>query len=743
MSVIRGTTVTTPLARHAVTDDTAVSKKPWSSKNTVDKLCPSFTESGAVVVCEPIEGYPLEVVSEIPAEVGVSKITLYHSNEDESNEYTVDFHDSYSNGRYNWTTGELKTEDDGVIQFAPKVITALYGENTFHSDCGDTTVSGKGDSGKILAEAITFTPQRLTEKQKAQARDNIGTAPLGDVQQVLNESAKYSFLANYGCFISTTNGIKVTKNVASRTYTISGLDRLYFMPFSGGQYMAMYPENKTLTLTFPTGDYCIAYIEIPDNVLKTTTNFTFTETDIKYAVFSNGEPVDNGKRIVLASLCKKIFISNYFDRYENEYVKVAKKHDFLVNYGCFVRPKNTVGKIEITKDVSNRTYILSNIDCIFFLPFLGGKYIRLSADSNNTIKFQFPIGSSNRYCIAYIELTDHILTDGNDLTLSVSDVKYRNFSGSTDIDYGKVIVLASYNDDEKTFMSNYFDGYYNEHAIADIEAKMSGVADLSADYFQKGASGKAFAKKLGIIAAGQSNIDGRVPYADMPSEIKNAMPMANCHYVKNSTSVAFTSLDITGNWAFDLVTYFNICKNPGSELYVIKWSEGGTSIDPDGDSTSHWSADYEEVIAKGHTSLLRKFEDSIRKHIESNGSDFDIRAFIWHQGEGDRDVPDNYYENLKYMIAYVRGVVGNKNLPFITGTISHNSQQFNKIIEDAQTRLSAEDANFHLIDMSGATLLDPYHFDATSQEYFGKKVYDCLIDIGVVSGEKLNPVKPW
>lgn len=56
---IRGNTTTTPIARHAVTDDTAVSKKPWSSKNTVDKLCPAFTESGYVVTCEPVEGYPL------------------------------------------------------------------------------------------------------------------------------------------------------------------------------------------------------------------------------------------------------------------------------------------------------------------------------------------------------------------------------------------------------------------------------------------------------------------------------------------------------------------------------------------------------------------------------------------------------------------------------------------------------------------------------------------------------------
>ena len=58
---IQGTTINTPLARTAVVKDDIVSGKPWSSKNTIDKLCPSFTESGAVVTCEPVEGYPLEV----------------------------------------------------------------------------------------------------------------------------------------------------------------------------------------------------------------------------------------------------------------------------------------------------------------------------------------------------------------------------------------------------------------------------------------------------------------------------------------------------------------------------------------------------------------------------------------------------------------------------------------------------------------------------------------------------------
>lgn len=46
-----------------VVNDTKVGEDVWSSKNIVDKLCPSFTESGYIVTCEPVEGYPLTVTS--------------------------------------------------------------------------------------------------------------------------------------------------------------------------------------------------------------------------------------------------------------------------------------------------------------------------------------------------------------------------------------------------------------------------------------------------------------------------------------------------------------------------------------------------------------------------------------------------------------------------------------------------------------------------------------------------------
>ena len=117
---IRGTTVNTPIARHAVTDDSVVSKKPWSSMNTVDKLCPTFTETGSVVICEPVEGYPLHVVSKFDAKqsgtgdpspdnvrtiTGCDSLTLMYGMK-----HTVSFGQTVYGGTYDWQSGVLKIE---------------------------------------------------------------------------------------------------------------------------------------------------------------------------------------------------------------------------------------------------------------------------------------------------------------------------------------------------------------------------------------------------------------------------------------------------------------------------------------------------------------------------------------------------------------------------------------------------------------------------------------------------------
>lgn len=279
------------------------------------------------------------------------------------------------------------------------------------------------------------------------------------------------------------------------------------------------------------------------------------------------------------------------------------------------------------------------------------------------------------------------------------------------------------------------------------------VGDDSAKYYLKGNSNIVYSpsKKLGIIAAGQSNIDGRNSYEDLPASFVN--PNSKVKFCDNVNGT-FSSFEVTdggqGNdWSFDAIVY-DALTNPSygnqSEIFVMKHSMGGTSIDPLGATEYHWTADYEFLDSPSH-SLLRTFETIVRKGVELQGANFDIKAMLWHQGEGDmqnESVANRYYDNLKNMLAYVRGVIGNPRLYFFCGNISlhRTTPGYVNIINAAYTKLASEDPYFKVVDMSNAQLEDGYHFDYKWSIYFGQKVYDLMVDAGIITGTKINPSEP-
>ena len=268
---------------------------------------------------------------------------------------------------------------------------------------------------------------------------------------------------------------------------------------------------------------------------------------------------------------------------------------------------------------------------------------------------------------------------------------------------------------------------------------------LTAKMYQKGGTPIIHSLAPCILVAGQSNIDGRVPNADLPDTI--TPPFANIKNSINSTSGSFaSSMTLPSSFGIDFSLYAAL-NDLGSTWYVIKKSMGGTSISPLGDSSYHWTPFYEELddISK---SLLYTFNTQIAQCVANNSNTFDIRALVWQQGEGDRADTSkkaalDYYKNFRCLIAYIRGIAGNERLPVVCGTVSHNSGQYDPIVEEATLRVAQEDPYVTCIDMSGATLLDSYHFDADSAVYFGYKAFDALIDFGVVSGTKINPTPPW
>jgi hypothetical protein len=264
------------------------------------------------------------------------------------------------------------------------------------------------------------------------------------------------------------------------------------------------------------------------------------------------------------------------------------------------------------------------------------------------------------------------------------------------------------------------------------------------DFYQRGASPKVYVpanKKVCIIVAGQSNTDGRVPatqfpvsyldengktvnYLDENGQIQNTM------YCKNSLPAALGTWTLGTNlWAYDAIVLSRLQHYLNDTVYEIKTSRGGTAIDPLGtNGGGYWTPRFENIPSGQH--LTSNFERSIRTAITNNPNAFDIKAFLWHQGEGDSPVlaGKKYYQNLIEVIDYERVVVGNPTLPFIFGSISHISSQYNEDVEAAMLKIANQDKYVYLVDMSAGTLLDAYHFDATSSEYLGTKMYEILRD---------------
>lgn len=106
----------------SINDDIISKSFVWSSKNTVDKLCPSIDESGSVVQCTPLEGYPLGVVSVYSGEEP-GLLALYHGGKNlfddvawfESNGFTKQSDGSWQAKQVNKTCWINTTKKKGTM----------------------------------------------------------------------------------------------------------------------------------------------------------------------------------------------------------------------------------------------------------------------------------------------------------------------------------------------------------------------------------------------------------------------------------------------------------------------------------------------------------------------------------------------------------------------------------------------------------------------------------------------------
>ncbi|MBQ8454015.1 MAG: hypothetical protein IJ537_01550 [Bacteroidaceae bacterium] len=287
--------------------------------------------------------------------------------------------------------------------------------------------------------------------------------------------------------------------------------------------------------------------------------------------------------------------------------------------------------------------------------------------------------------------------------------------------------------------------------------------------------GYAFPPRKVFLMGGQSNADGRAAIGTMPQYIQDYANGGSkfCYWsYANGTEEAwqmfggkfapympYTDNNTTSRCGFDAIVYHLIEQALHERFFVIKESRGGTAIDTRCSSTGNlwWNAAPEWLATaaprSGH-SLALEFTENIGLCIDGALSQleegYQIKCIMWHQGESDRTQAASYHDNLQGLVSYLRSWLVEKTgderyatLPFIAGTVNRSSTQYNAVVEQAVHQLAEEDANFHVVDMSDCKLgSDNLHFDAVGEAEAGRRMFDKLVELGLLSEDDATGTSP-
>ena len=282
-----------------------------------------------------------------------------------------------------------------------------------------------------------------------------------------------------------------------------------------------------------------------------------------------------------------------------------------------------------------------------------------------------------------------------------------------------------------------------------------------------------------FLTGGQSNTEGRIPNSELPAylAVNGRALVSNHSTVSDSTELGkFAAWAPTGKWAYDTEVYYQIAQALETEFYVVKTSYGGTSVSPSVNNSPsahenawlsgygagyHWSADADFLAATssaGRTfeqggvtydgqSMLKAWIENIDASLDAivaSGKTPEVKAIIWHQGESDNN-NGNYASDLTAVVTYIRQHVAAKlqnddylNLPFFCGNVPRRSSLFKVGLDRNFTAIEETSGNnMHVVDIYDLTMLsDNKHFDAASAITFGRRLFNRMVDEGVMEGEK-------
>lgn len=273
-------------------------------------------------------------------------------------------------------------------------------------------------------------------------------------------------------------------------------------------------------------------------------------------------------------------------------------------------------------------------------------------------------------------------------------------------------------------------------------------------------------KRYVYLLAGQSNMDGYGLVSELPEELKEAQ--ANTWIYNPNRREDQAELDDRGFWEvlkpghgtgystdgirglysahFGIeLTFAKKMKElaPDRNICLFKYAKGGSSIHPD--AAGDWGCWDPDFRRGNRINQWRHFEFHYRRAMQLLGkclaeNEVIVPAgILWLQGESDASHPIKialtYHRNLERLLARMRQLTGNPDLPVVIARITESNLGENgspvlshaRIVQKAQKIVAETNANMTYIeppDWIGWS--DPWHYDSKTYMELGRRFAEVM-----------------
>lgn len=250
-----------------------------------------------------------------------------------------------------------------------------------------------------------------------------------------------------------------------------------------------------------------------------------------------------------------------------------------------------------------------------------------------------------------------------------------------------------------------------------------------------------------VIAAGQSNMSGCAHFNLIPEwdftprhdllfwhQINDAFEPLT--YGSSDSSCGHTPVHTPDHYGPEIGfadTYIDLI--PDSELVLIKFTDGGTSLHVD------WVPPGMNPSFPNGGALYNLFYDELDlalAQLDALGYQYEFEGAIWMQGESDADRAGraNPHQNeLTRFIADLREYTGNPTLPYIIGRVANNNLGFDQIVRAAQVAVADADPYACWVDTDDLPKLDFFHYNEAATLLLGERFAKTLRRLTTVRGD--------